>query len=222
MNLPPDIDPEIDKKKTKSKRTKTKFSEEEDAIIIDFVRKYGAHDWQRITPYLPGRKPRQARERWINYLNPEVSHEEWTQEEDDLLIEQVSKVGQKWSHISQLFKNRTDVSLKNRYCLLQRRKSTKMKKEFLAKCSKKQLNNLKTQINMMTNCNPKPTSFTWSQNQVQTNQIAQNNAFSANSASTVKSDCAIETDETVNLFQNDYFFWSDEMENVIPENFYWN
>lgn len=97
-----------------------------------------------------------------------------------------------------------------------------MKKEFLAKCSKKQLNNLKTQINMMTNCNPKPTSFTWSQNQVQTNQIAQNNAFSANSASTVKSDCAIETDETVNLFQNDYFFWSDEMENVIPENFYWN
>ncbi|OHT11668.1 hypothetical protein TRFO_03890 [Tritrichomonas foetus] len=129
-------------------KQKTKFTEEEDEIIRKFVEEYGAHTWTRISPLIPNRTPRQVRERWVNYLSPDISRDPWTQEEDDLIMKLVDKFGKRWSYISRSFNKRTDVSIKNRYILLNRRKNSKMRKEMISKLSKKTINQLENKINV--------------------------------------------------------------------------
>jgi hypothetical protein len=67
------------------------------------------------------RNARQCRERWRNYLSPELRTDEWTPEEDLLLEELFSQVGPKWNTIGQHFTSRSDMSLRNRHQVLVRR-----------------------------------------------------------------------------------------------------
>ena len=41
-----------------------------------------------------------CREMWFNHLNPNVSHNKWTLEEDIRLFKHVSRIGTKWAQIS--------------------------------------------------------------------------------------------------------------------------
>lgn len=112
-----------------SSRPRAKFTKLEDEIIIRFVKEKGAHSWNRIIPLLPGRTPRLVRERWVNYLSPDVNLTPFTKEEDDLILQLVSKHGKHWKFISQSFNKRTDIALKNRYMLLQRRERSNLLKQ---------------------------------------------------------------------------------------------
>jgi hypothetical protein len=61
------------------------------------------------------RRPKQCRERWRNYLDPDISKGEWCQSEDSVLLEYVLEIGKKWSAISKCMKNRTEHAVKNRF-----------------------------------------------------------------------------------------------------------
>jgi len=112
----------------KNHKSKQKFSPEEDKQLSELVKQYGERGWKRIALSIPFRTARQCRERWINYLSPQVSLEPWSSEEDMKLHELTKILGQQWSKISNHFSNRTDVMIKNRWALLQRR----MKKNTLS------------------------------------------------------------------------------------------
>lgn len=120
------------------KKTKNKFTELEDEIIKQFVQDNGAHTWGRILPLLPGRTSRQVRERYVNYLSPDVKRNQWTREEDELIIKLVSKFGKRWAYISRSFNQRTDVSIKNRYLLLKRKEQKRMKNKFVKESTKEE------------------------------------------------------------------------------------
>lgn len=94
---------------------KKKFTAEEDAMLLKLVKKYGACKWDNIALSMPGRKGRQCRDRYMNYLNPTVKNDEWTLEEDSMLIEKVKEFGPKWAKISKFFQGRTGPALKNRW-----------------------------------------------------------------------------------------------------------
>ena len=52
----------------------------------------GPRRWSEIAAQLPGaRLGKQARERWHNHLCPSVRKEEWTEEEEDLIMQLVSR-----------------------------------------------------------------------------------------------------------------------------------
>ncbi|OHT00412.1 hypothetical protein TRFO_32910 [Tritrichomonas foetus] len=102
---------------------KVKFTEQEDQLLIDLVNQYGAKDWIKISKLIETRNPRQCRERWKNYLNPNLRKEAWSQEEDNLLTEKVSEFGGKWNKIGKFFQNRSDNSIRNRWMLIARRRS---------------------------------------------------------------------------------------------------
>jgi hypothetical protein len=104
----------------KPRKSKSVFTKEEDQQIIDFVEKFGAKRWERIELLIPNRTSRQCRERWKNSLSAELVNNPWTGEEDFLLEALVGRYGQKWSEIKEYFPGRTDVNIKNRFCLLQR------------------------------------------------------------------------------------------------------
>ncbi|EAY04926.1 Myb-like DNA-binding domain containing protein [Trichomonas vaginalis G3] len=96
------------------------FSKDEDQKLTELVEQYGQRNWNFIANKLPGRTARQVRERWINYLSPNVSHEQFTQEEDELLEKLMDQYGTKWSKIAEFFPKRTDVLLKNHGALIKR------------------------------------------------------------------------------------------------------
>ena len=102
-------------------KPKQKFTEDEDKLIVELVKLNGERGWKKIAEHIPFRTARQCRERWKNYLSPQVSQLPWTLEEDLLLKKLLTQLGQQWSKISSYFPKRTDVMLKNRWALLKRR-----------------------------------------------------------------------------------------------------
>lgn len=102
-------------------KLKKLFTKAEDEIIKRKVGEYGTKNWKIVASFLHERTPRQVRERWKNYLGPDIKNGEWTQEEDELLTELIYIYGTQWSKISKYFENRTDTNVKNRSALLKRK-----------------------------------------------------------------------------------------------------
>lgn len=91
------------------------FSIEEDDMLINLVKEYGDKSWRTISKHMPNRSTRQCRERYRNYLSPEIKNGPWTAEEDLLLEQKYLEYGPKWATIAHFFKTRSDVNIKNRW-----------------------------------------------------------------------------------------------------------
>jgi hypothetical protein len=108
---------------------RTKFSQEEDMILIQMVKEYGEYNWQEISTKMK-KTERQCKDRFLSYLSPKINKNECTSEEDIKLVQKIEEVGNKWILISK-FLDRTDVQCKNRARKLQRqqRKYLRLLKE---------------------------------------------------------------------------------------------
>jgi hypothetical protein len=61
------------------------------------------------------RTGKQCRERWLNQLSPEVRKDSWTEEEDRIILDAHSRLGNKWVAISKLLEGRPANAVKNRW-----------------------------------------------------------------------------------------------------------
>lgn len=107
---------------------RSQFTPDEDEKLANLVHQYGDDNWEDIATLMKNRNIRQCKERWLNYLAPNVKNSPWTQEEDDLLEELYCIYGPKWVKIAQMIDGRTDINVKNRYLLIQRRKNKNEKR----------------------------------------------------------------------------------------------
>lgn len=99
-----------------------KFSDAEDQRLSQLVSIYGTRSWGTIASMMQGRSSRQCRDRWNHYLSPSANNEEWTDDEDLVIINQLKLVGKQWTYISSLLAGRTSIAVRNRACKLSRRK----------------------------------------------------------------------------------------------------
>ncbi|KAK8871049.1 hypothetical protein M9Y10_008962 [Tritrichomonas musculus] len=100
----------------KHKQIRQKFTNEEDLLIIKLVGDNQYPNWNEIAKNIPSKSGRQCRERFQNYLSPNLSKEPWTKEEDELIISLYKEFGSSWSLIADYFGGkRTNNNIKNRW-----------------------------------------------------------------------------------------------------------
>lgn len=112
----------------RSKNSKRKlFTKQEDKLLTEAALYYNEKNWVLIAEKVPGRTPKQCRDRWVNYLQPSLKFTPWTDHEDKLLISLVNLHGTHWTMMKNKFPNRSTNSLKNRYYWLIKNKVNESK-----------------------------------------------------------------------------------------------
>ena len=121
------------------KRTRKIFQKDEDERLINILTENPGLTWKEVSNLIKGRSPKQCRERWVNYLSPDLKKSEWLENEDRLLIQLINSIGNKWSEILNFFPNRSYSDVKNRYHSYIKTKFKRLKNsvEILQKNNKK-------------------------------------------------------------------------------------
>ncbi|OHT10820.1 Myb-like DNA-binding domain containing protein [Tritrichomonas foetus] len=96
-------------------KKRIKFTEEEDDKLRQLVQQYGESNWEMVAKLMEGRNGRQCRERYRNYLIPGFVKNQWTEKEDQILLQKYHEYGPKWTKIMKFFAGRSAVNIKNRF-----------------------------------------------------------------------------------------------------------
>jgi hypothetical protein len=64
------------------------------------------------------RNGKQCRERWVNFLNPEIKKDPFSLEEDIYLLSKRLEIGNKWAEIIKQMPGRTENNVKNRFNMM--------------------------------------------------------------------------------------------------------
>jgi hypothetical protein len=82
---------------------------------------YGSDAWQQLARHMPGRNSRQCRDRWTNFLSPDIVKTPWSEEEETVLCQKVMQLGRAWKRIALHFPGRSEVNVKSHWQVMQRR-----------------------------------------------------------------------------------------------------
>ncbi|KAH0786315.1 Myb-like DNA-binding domain containing protein [Histomonas meleagridis] len=113
-----------------SLRKKTRpWSQIEDIRLLAGIHKFGVENWASIAKFIGnGRTRAQCSQRWCRCLDPKISKDQWTDEEEEKLINLIkNNQNRGWTSIASLMVHRSDVQC--RYHFLQMQRDGKISKE---------------------------------------------------------------------------------------------
>jgi hypothetical protein len=93
---------------------KGKWSKEEDVLLLRLISENG-RNWSKIAKYLSSRTGKQARDRYVNVLDPNILKDKFDEKEYEIIVEMYKKLGTNWAEISKYLDKRTPDMIKNRF-----------------------------------------------------------------------------------------------------------
>ena len=76
------------------------WTQQEDAHLMSLVGELAqggtVKNWASVADRVPGRTSKQCRERWFNHLDPNIKRGNYTAEEDEIIMTQQAKIGNRW------------------------------------------------------------------------------------------------------------------------------
>eukprot|EP01017_Pseudomicrothorax_dubius_P041507 TRINITY_DN6649_c0_g1_i2.p1 TRINITY_DN6649_c0_g1~~TRINITY_DN6649_c0_g1_i2.p1 ORF type:complete len:436 (-),score=96.87 TRINITY_DN6649_c0_g1_i2:88-1395(-) len=96
------------------RRLRKPWTKEEDAKLVALVEEFG-NNWSAIAQRLEERSGKQVRERFLNTLDPNISHRAWDESEDLTILQLFYKIGPKWAEIAKHLNGRPENMVKNRF-----------------------------------------------------------------------------------------------------------
>ena len=93
------------------------WTRREDNRLLAGVYLYGINDWHKIALFVgAGRGRPQCLQRWTRTLNPEITKDVWSKEEEEKLCNIVSQYNKvSWTKVAHLIGNRSDVQCRYHY-----------------------------------------------------------------------------------------------------------
>lgn len=106
----------------KAIQQRRKWSQADDQTLLNAIKVNGPHHWNEIAGrYLPSRTGKQCRERWLLKLSPEIVQKDWSDNDDQHLLDLQRQYGNKWATIAKFLPGRSPTAIKNRWhCLIRR------------------------------------------------------------------------------------------------------
>ncbi|CAD8165799.1 unnamed protein product [Paramecium octaurelia] len=100
---------------TKKKRAVKLWDAKEDAQLRTQFQKYNGK-WNEIAKHMPGRNVSQCSQRWRRLQPIKIfKRKQWTQAEDEIILELVKKHGKNWKIIASYFPNILSKKIRERY-----------------------------------------------------------------------------------------------------------
>lgn len=87
--------------KAKTRKPHKRWTAREDQKLHEYIKVYGEGHWTQIASCFPNatRDAQNCMERWNNFLNPNISKDEWNEAEEKKLKKLHEKLGTKWTEI---------------------------------------------------------------------------------------------------------------------------
>lgn len=106
----------------KNRKKTRSWTNEEDQRLLMGVHLYGLENWTLVAQFVGnGRTRSMCSQRWIRVLDPKISKNHWSEEEDQQLLQMIKLYGEKsWMKIATKLGNRSDVQCRYHYQQLQR------------------------------------------------------------------------------------------------------
>jgi len=97
-----------------NKGRKNPWQPKEDEKVLELINVYGL-SWAQIANELGNRTGKQVRDRYLNYLRPDIKIEDFTPQENEVLLSLYYQYGHRWSKIASFLEGRTECQVKNWY-----------------------------------------------------------------------------------------------------------
>ncbi|KAJ7945947.1 MYB transcription factor [Quillaja saponaria] len=102
------------------------WTADEDAKMIACISKHGPSNWTAVPKKGLKRCGKSCRLRWNNYLKPDLQHDSFTPQEEELIVKLHAAIGSRWAIIAQQLPGRTDNDVKNYWNTRLRKKLSEM------------------------------------------------------------------------------------------------
>lgn len=98
----------------------------EDQRLLAAIHRFGTDNWLQVAAFVGnGRTRAQCSQRWVRGLDPRISKDRWTKEDEELLLRLVEQYGQKsWTRVASEMGNRSDVQCRYHYNQMKQNEST--------------------------------------------------------------------------------------------------